>query len=371
MNRKSVSLRILTAIAILVPWFLPVETSLGADSATEYAAIGAMKRLVAAPGLVEPISGTRQVAATVVGRIIKMSVDEGDHVAAGQVIAEIDNADLRAQLAAAKAAVEARQSELQKLEAGAREQERREAEAAVAEAQAETKLAGLTYQRREALGVKSIVSKESVDQARAGRDAALAREALQAEKLALLVAPPRAEDVAIAQANLASARAHVDEISAQLEKTIIRSPIDGVVLRRYRRAGESVTNLPPTPIVDVGDISRLRVRVDLDESDVGHVTVGEGAWITADAFGAKRFHGVVTKIGDALGPKTFRTDQPGERLDTKVLEVRVALDADVHLPVGLRVDVVFDPSAKKTAEAAPLRESDRALADSVPAVRAR
>jgi HlyD family secretion protein len=356
----------LAAIAIAVLWHLPGEISQGADLAPGYAVIGATKRLVAAPGLVEPISGTRQLAATVVGRITSMPVDEGDRVKAGQVVAEIDNADLRAQLAAAKAAVEARQSELQRLQAGAREQERREAEASVAEAQAETNLTRLTYQRREALGAKSIVSKESVDQARADRDAAMAREALQAERLALLVAPPRAEDVAIAEANLTSARAHVDEISAQLDKTIIRSPIDGVVLRRYRRAGESVTNLPPTPIVDVGDISRLRVRADLDESDVGHVTLGEGAWITADAFGSQRFHGVVTKVGDALGPKTFRTDQPGERLDTKVLEVRIALDAGVRLPVGLRVDVVFDPSAKKTAETAPLREGDRALADGMP-----
>ena len=301
-------------------------------------------RLVAAGGLVEPASEARQLAATVVGRIVKMNLEEGSHVAAGDVIAEIENDDLKAQLAGAEAALAARANELARLKAGARDQEISAAKAELREADAVAANAGSAFDRRTALGVKQIVSKEAVDQARADRDTAEARRDLLAQRLSLLVAPPRSEDVAIAQANLDGARAHLAEMKAQIEKTIVRAPIDGVILKLYHRAGETVSNLPPTPIATVGDTSHLRVRADIDEADVAEIALGQTVWVTADAFPGKRFRGSVEQIGVQLGRKNFRNDNPDERIDTKILEVMIGLEPGVQLPIGLPVDIKADPA---------------------------
>ncbi len=306
------------------------------------AAPPAAPRLVAAAGLVEPATEARPLEGTMVGRLVAMNVAEGDRVQAGEVLAEIENADLKAQLAGAQATLAVRENELRRLLTGARPQEIDQARAALREAEAAAAEARSNYERQKSLEAKKIVSTAVVEQALAGRDTSEAHRAAVAAQLSLLTAPPRVEDAAIARANVDSARARVEEIGADIEKTLVRSPIDGVILKIYRRKGEMVTNLPPTPIVTIGDTSRLRVRADIDQADVANVTTGQTAWITADAFGGKRFRGTVVQLGAQLGRKNFRTDDPDERVDTKILDALIDLDPGAKLPVGLPVDVVFD-----------------------------
>jgi len=300
-------------------------------------------RMVSAPGIVEPADEERDIAAIVTGRLKGPIPDEGQHVAAGAVIAEIDNDDLKAELAAAQAQVAMRESERAKLLAGARPEERAEAAAELKEAEATLQLAQKNLGRRQSLVRDGVVSAESADGARANYDTAVARRDLMAARLALVTAPPRTEDVAIADANLAAAKANVADLEAKIEKTRLRSPIAGVILKRYKMPGETVSDLPPTIVAKVGDISRLRVRAQIDEADITRVSVGQHVTIHADAFGDRRFTGTVVQIGTRLGPKYIRTDAPGERYDTKVLEALIALDGHPPLPAGLRVDLFFDP----------------------------
>jgi HlyD family secretion protein len=305
-------------------------------------------RLVAAGGLVEPASEARQLEATVVGRILKMSVNEGDHVVEGDVIAEIENGDLKAQLTGAEAALVARQSELTRLKAGPREQEIAEARASAREAEAIALAARSNFERKSALGKTQLVSKQDVDQALADRDAAEARRLSAAARLSLMIAPPRVEDLAIAQANYDAAKAHLEEVKASLDKTLVKSPIDGTILKLYRRTGETVSNLPPTPIATVGDVSHLRIRADVDQADVAQIAMGQTVWVTADAYPDQQFRGTVARVSAQLGRKNFHNDRPEERVDTKILEVLIDLDADVRLPIGLPVDVILDDSRTST-----------------------
>ena len=136
------------------------------------------------------------------------------------------------------------------------------------------------------------------------------------------------------------ARAQLADAQAKYEKTLIKSPIDGTVLRKHHRNGESVSNSStvPDPILTVGDKNVLRVRMDVDETDVNKVRVGQKAYVTADAYGDKKFWGHVVRVGEQLGPKNVRTDEPTERVDRKILETLVELDKGTELPVGLRVD---------------------------------
>ena len=140
----------------------------------------------------------------------------------------------------------------------------------------------------------------------------------------------------MAEADLRLAKANLEDAKARYEKTIIRSPIDGTVLRKHHRNGESVSNSStvPDPIVTIGDQNVLRVRMDVDETEVAKVRVGQKAYVTADAFGDQKFWGRVVRVGEQLGPKNIRTDQPTERVDTKILETLVELDGAQQLPVG-------------------------------------
>jgi HlyD family secretion protein len=329
----------LLAIALTGALLLPVDSTPGTRFGSALASTAPEDNLIAADGVVEPASETRQLSATVVGRIVNTLAGDGDRVSAGQVIAEIENADLKAQLAEAEAAAAARDSELLRLKTGARPQEISAAKAELREAEAALVMARSTSERRDALGAKEIVSKETVEQAHADRDSAQAHRDMLAQKLALLVAPPRVEDVSIAQANLESARARVAEIKAEIEKTLVRSPVNGVLLKLYRRAGEAVTNFPPTLIASVGDTSHLRVRANVDEADVAEVSLGEPVWITADAYRDTRFHGTVVHVGAQLGRRNLQSDAPENRVDRKILEVLIDLEPNARLPIGLPVDV--------------------------------
>ena len=123
-----------------------------------------------------------------------------------------------------------------------------------------------------------------------------------------------------------------------LAKTVIVSPISGVVLRKHQRTGENVSAQSGSPILTLGDTSRLRVRVDVDETDVARVTPGKAVVIKAAAFGDRQFNGTVSRVGNILGKKNIRTGDPAERVDTKVLETLVDLEPGSELPIGLRVD---------------------------------
>jgi len=88
----------------------------------------------------------------------------------------------------------------------------------------------------------------------------------------------------------------------------------------------------------MADDSVLRVRLDVDESDVSKLVVGQRTYVTAEAYGAHKFWGRVIRVGRILGKKNIRTDEPSEHVDTKILETLVELDAGQTLPLGLRVD---------------------------------
>jgi HlyD family secretion protein len=154
----------------------------------------------------------------------------------------------------------------------------------------------------------------------------------------------REEDRSGARAELDSAKAQLGANRAIYAKTWIRAPFDGTILRKHHRTGESITNSSVTqdPVFTIGDISGLRVRVDVDETDVSRVREGQDAYVTAQAYAGQRFRGKVIRVGGQLGPKNVRTDEPQEKIDTKILETLVQLEKGAALPVGLRVDAYIE-----------------------------
>jgi HlyD family secretion protein len=301
---------------------------------------GESSRLVAGPGRVEPSSEDIKLGSELSGKLKSVNVEEGNAIRRGQVLAVLENADYRAQVIAAEADVAAREADLRKVVNGARNQERSEAWSSVRAAQAVMNNAQAEMVRRQRLWAAGVISREELDRYTREYDVARARYQEAAEHHSLVDDRAREEDRSLAEANLKLARARLEEARARYAKTFIVSPIDGTVLRKHHRNGESVSNssISPDSILTVGDKEVLRVRVDVDETEVSKVRVGQQAYVTADAFRGQKFWGRVVRVGEQLGRKNIRTDEPTERVDTKILEALVELDRGVQLPMGLRVD---------------------------------
>jgi multidrug resistance efflux pump len=309
-----------------------------AASAADQAPI--TKSVVAGPGLVEPDSENVQVGSELAGKLKQVLAEEGDTVMKGQVLAILVNDDYHAQVESSRAQVHQAEAAFERINNGSRAQERGESAAAMHQAEAVEASARADWDRRQKLFDAGVISSEELDHYR--RDFNVAEQQFEASKqhFHLIDDRQRDEDIASAKAQLENARAQLDNSLAVYAKTFLRAPFDGTILRKHHRTGESITNssVTPDPVFTMGDVGGLRVRVDVDETDVGRVANGQRVYCTANAYGNQKFWGQVIRVAGQLGHKNVRTDEPNEKTDTKILETLVQLDPGVHLPVGLRVD---------------------------------
>jgi HlyD family secretion protein len=336
--------RVLILIAVAVITVLTVSMiwgrNINSHSARNMAVQPAQDWIVAGAGRVEPSSEDIKLGAELSGKLKTVFVEEGDSIKRGQILAELVNGDYQAQVESARAQIAQKEAELRKVINGARREERHEALSSVHEAEAVMNHARAEMARYQKLFDAGVVSKEEAETYAKEYEVAKAKYQVNLQRHALIDEDAREEDVAMAQANLKAAQARLDEAQAMLAKTYVRSPIDGIVLRKHHRIGESVSNgsTVPDPIFTLGDTRALRVRVDVDEADISKLALGQQAYVTAEAYGDKKFWGHVVRIGQELGRKNVRTDEPAERVDMKILETLIQLDNTNDLPVGLRVN---------------------------------
>jgi len=330
-------IRILALLACIAGTLIgPVEAPNSETVVTRFPQSGAW---VAAAGRVEPASEEMRLGFDIPGKILDVYVEEGDSVSKGQSLARLVDDDIKARVVQAQANLQAAKAALDKVVAGARSMERIEAAAILREAESVRDNARRENDRRARLVAQGVISKEEADRAEKDYLVASQKVSQARERFHLVDDPSREEDVRRAEAQHAQAKGQLDEALAYQDKALIHSPIDGVVLRKHRRAGEMVSTNFDSPVVTVGDVSTLRIRADVDEKDVAQVKVGQKAYAMADAYGTKRFEGRVIRIAKMLGRKNVRTDDPAERLDTKVLETLIEFEPGTSIPVGLRMDV--------------------------------
>ena len=345
---KSRGMMILVALAVVSTGTLVgLSRQQGAGPREVAAASATSQEVVAVPGRVEAISEEVKVSAEIGGRLAVVEVEEGDRITRGQVLARLENADYVARVASAEAQLRQREAELRRVVNGARSQERREALAELKANEAVLENTRVEMNRRMTGYQQGVFAKEEADRAEREYGVAKGRHEAAKERYELIEDEAREEDRSRAEAAVALARAQLDEARAWLEKTYIRSPLAGTVLRKHKREGESVSTQFDSPIVTLADDSTRRVRVDVDETDVGKIAVGQRAYVTADAFAGQKFSGKVVRVGRLLGKKNVRTDEPTERVDTKILETLVELDSGRELPLGLRVDAFIEVASRR------------------------
>src|SRR5882724_7005101 len=273
-------------------------------------------------------------------RVTEVLVQEGDHVKSGQVMARLDPTRMEPQVAKAEADVAAEQQVVNRLHAGTRPEEVSQGRANVLSAQADGANAQRQYDRLVELSRSSsgrAVSRQDLDSAKAALDVAEAKRAVNRKALDLLVAGPRKEDVAQAEAQLKADEAQLALLRRQLEDMELHAPLDGVVRSRLVEPGEIVS--PQKAAFTLAITDPKWIRAYIAEPDLGAVREGLSASVTTDAFPSRPFEGWVGFISPMaeFTPKTVQTEELRSSL---VYEIRVFVkDPDNRLRLGMPATV--------------------------------
>jgi len=273
------------------------------------------------------------------GRVVARLVDEGQSVKQGQVVARLDDADLKQKVAEQKAALDAASAVLSELVRGFRPEEVAQGRANLEAAQAELAKQEADIGRARTLLKKEVISQKEFDAANAAYLSAVSREKDAREKLAVLEKGPRKEQIEAARARMRQAEKTLDLAKLQLDYATLRSPLTGVVLSENIEPGEYVQ--PGTPVVTEADLNSVYIRAYVEEPDMGSVKLGQSAIVTADGLPGKKYKGRVSFIASEaeFTPRTVQTK--GERVK---LVYRIKIDVanpDRELKLGMPADAVI------------------------------
>jgi HlyD family secretion protein len=279
------------------------------------------------------------------GRVLEISVEEGDAVTSGTELARLDTRELDAALAGARAQLEAAEARLVELEGGARPQEVVTAEAAVRAASTRAEEARTERERATTLFGGGAISRQALDRAESAYQVATAALEQAEEQLALVQEGPRTETVRAQTAVVAQARANVARAEARLGNAVVTAPFDGVVTIVHREPGESVT--PGAPAITLLAPDDRWVRIYVPEDQMGRVQLGLRAAIVSDTYPDRVYDGEVIFVGSEaeFTPRNVQTAEERTKLVYPV-RVRVSDDPGFELKPGIPVDVtLLEPEA--------------------------
>lgn len=243
------------------------------------------------------------LAPKVAGYVTIVEVEDNQAVRAGEILFRIDDRDYRARLAQAVANVEAAQARVTNVDAEIQLQHAliRQAEAHYRSAEAELSLARRGWDRRSELVQRGAVSQAQLDEAEAARSraeagvsAGTATTEAQRQRLVVLAAQREAATAAVAQAQAARELAQID-----LDNTVVRAPIDGVVGNRQIRVGRLVA--PGVALLDLVPVTDLWIVANFKETQIAHIQTGQRLHITVDGYPDEVFQGTVDSFAPGSG----------------------------------------------------------------------
>ncbi|WP_370584926.1 efflux RND transporter periplasmic adaptor subunit [Paracoccus sp. IB05] len=240
-------------------WGLVARAPVPVQYVTAPVTRGALEVTVIATGTVQPTTRV-EISSELSGTLATVEADYNQAIAAGEVLARLDDTKLKAQVLNSEAQLTASRARLES------------AKATVTETSD-------ALDSAEALDRRGLNTRSVIIAARAAHDRAVASVGIATA------------DVTLAEANLASVR-------ADLDKAVIRSPIDGIVLDRAAEKGQIVAASLNAPVLFTlaEDLRRMELRVSVDEADIGRVAPGQEASFTVDAWPGRRFQAVITSL---------------------------------------------------------------------------
>lgn len=291
------------------------------------------------------------LAPMVPARVVRVKVQEGQQVHAGDTVAVLTQAGLNDQVGEARARVASAQAQVDELDRGSRPEEIAKAEQDLTAAQAITTNAAADLERARTLAANNVIPRQQLDQAESRAAEAAARQTALEQSLRLVREGARPERKTAARADLARARAALAAMEANVGDLVLVSPIAGTVLVRAAEPGEVIP--AGTPAITIGDVSRPWVRVYVGEQLLPLLHLGESVTARLDAFPDSAFTGRIVALATRAEytPRVALTET--ERADL-LFGVKIEFAGRVGmLKPGIPVTVTFDVASRGSRVARP------------------
>ncbi len=289
-----------------------------------------LEAIVSASGTVRA-RRTVNITSEVSGKVVKLSVEEGDRVKTGQFLLQIDPRAVRSRLQISEASLEGQRIALQ------------QARLSLENAKINQKLADDELARQLRLDKDHLATKQALEQAR--DNATLRRGEVRTAEQAVSAVDQR----------IRSQQADLESVQHDLSRVTIESPIDGIVTKRNVEEGEQAvvgfTNNPSVVLLIVADMSIIEAEIEVDETDIPNVKLGQTAKVTIDALPDRTFTAKVTEIGNS--PINATTTSSAVRqattfkvvvtLDGQIPEVRPGFTCTADITTATRENAVSVP----------------------------
>src|SRR5262252_1466533 len=291
-----------------------------------------LEAIVSASGKVQP-QRLVKISAETPGRVVNLAVNEGDRIKKGQFLLQIDPKSLSTRVASGNASLAVAEQSLEQMRQ------------AIETAKVQLQQAQQTLARQRNLWAQQLTTREALEKAE--NDVNSAESAVQEREK--LIRPQ--------ESRIAQERAGLENARYDLSKVRIESPIDGIVTRRSVQEGETAVigtmNNAGTVLLELADMAVIQAEVEVDETNVPHVEIGQPAKITIDAIPDKSFKGHVTEIGNSpiqvQGAAAATTSTQATNflvkvmIDEPVREVRPGFTCTADITTATRKGVVSVP----------------------------
>ena len=290
-----------------------------------------LSSVVEASGQIEPAVSV-DISSDVIGRIIALGAEEGDRVTKGQFLVQVEPTLFQQRVNQLNAALDAARSNLQ------------EVEASLADARANRIIREADFVRDKALYENKLVAASRYEASEAASHQAQAQVELTRARMTS------------STNRIRQAQASRDEAMDQLEKCRIVSPMDGVVIRKNAEVGEvavsGTINNQGSLLMTIADVSVMQTEIDVDETDVIHLELGQEVEVSLDAFPSRKFRGEVTRIGNSA---IQVASAPGQRQSADY-KVEVTLkETDPKIRPGLSATARITTATREQAISVPIQ----------------
>jgi HlyD family secretion protein len=331
MSRKNILIVIAVVLvgAAVVAANLWYRRSPGATVTVEAIKTRDLEAIVSASGKIQP-KRLVNISADTSGRVVDLAVNEGDRIRKGQFLLQIDPKSLRTRVDSGAASLQAAEGSLDQLRQS------------VETARAQLDQAQKTAARQKDLWNQQLTTRESLE--KADNDVVVAISAVR----------EREKTVSSQAARIDQERAGLESARYDLSKVRIESPIDGIVTRRNIQEGETAVigtmNNAGTVLLTLADMSVIQAEVEVDETNIPNVSLGQTAKVTIDALPDRTFKGHVSEIGNSpiQSTSTQSTTQATNfkvvvMLDEQIPDVRPGFTCTADITTATRSNVTAVP----------------------------
>lgn len=299
-----------------------------------------LEAIVSASGKIQPKRSVN-ISADTMGRVTDLAIEEGDRVERGQFLLQIDPRNLRSAVTRTEASLAAARSSTEQLQL------------ALESARLSLKLAEDSQKRQQELWKGGLTTRETLE--RAENEVKSRQADLRAQE----------QNVKTQQSRMAQEQASLESARYDLSKVRIEAPITGIVTRRNIEEGETVVigtmNNAGTVLMEIADMSVIEAEVEVDETDIPTVSIGQEATVTIDAMPDRTFTGKVTEIGNSPIQTAGSIAQATNfkvvvTLDNEIPEVRPGFTCTAEITTASRSSAVAVPIQATTVREVVLDE---------------